>query len=297
MKIHGICLVKDEADIISQTLEAAIRWCDFIYVFDNGSTDGTWEKILALSQNYKQIIPYKQDDCVFQDSLRQKVFNHYRERSKAGDWWCKVDADEIYIDDPRVFLAKIPKQYQNVWNASFQYYFSDRDLEHYNQDPSLYGDDVPVEKKCRYYLNNWSEARFFRYDEKLIWARHRAWPYIGAVYPVRIWLKHYQYRSPQQIQRRIEVRLKARERGSIYFPHEAQSSRRKDFNSSTESSGDVPSIVRSVHNEWQERIVKASELNYDDYQRKYVLRPDLMPKLPLISPLVINNLRNAKKYI
>ncbi len=272
MKIHGICLVKNEADVIEQTLKAALVWCDLIYIFDNGSNDGTWEKILALSQNHQQIIPYKQDDCIYKNSLRGEVFHHYRKHSQPGDWWCKLDADEIYIDNPRIFLAKIPRQYQNVWNASFQYYFTDRDLERYNQDPSLYADEVPVEQKCRYYLNNWSEARFFRDDEKLVWEKERAWPYIGAVYPVRIWLKHYQYRSPQQIQKRIEVRLKARERGSRRFPHEARS------------------------NQWQEKIALASELNYDDGQGKYLLREDLMPKLPLINPTVINSLRQAKKY-
>lgn len=50
MKIHSICLVKNESDIIAQTLKAAVNWSDFIYVYDNGSTDGTWEKVISLSE-------------------------------------------------------------------------------------------------------------------------------------------------------------------------------------------------------------------------------------------------------
>ena len=297
MKIHGICMVKDEVDIIDQTLKAAIQWCDFIYVFDNGSSDGTWEKILALSKNYEQIIPYKHDDCTFNSSLRGEVFNYYRDRSEPGDWWCTLDADEIYIDNPRIFLAKVPEQYQNVWNASFQYYFTDKDLERYNQDPSLFADDVPVEQKCSYYLNNWSEARFFKYDEKLVWDKNRGWPYVGAVYPVRIWLKHYQYRSPQQIQKRIETRRRARERGSSGFRHEAKLHEKSSLTKSSDFSGNQPHSHRLHGSEWKQRVVKTSQLNYDARDRRYILREDLMPKLPSLTPVFVNRLRGAKKYL
>ena len=37
--------VKNEVDIIDQSLRAAASWCSKIYVFDNGSDDGTWETV------------------------------------------------------------------------------------------------------------------------------------------------------------------------------------------------------------------------------------------------------------
>lgn len=43
MRIHALCLVKNEAAILRQSLQAARAWCGAIYVFDNGSSDGTWE--------------------------------------------------------------------------------------------------------------------------------------------------------------------------------------------------------------------------------------------------------------
>ena len=78
MKIYSICLVKNESDIIAQTLKAAVNWSDFIYVYDNGSTDGTWEKVISLSEKYKKISPYKQASQPFADSLRSEPFNYYR---------------------------------------------------------------------------------------------------------------------------------------------------------------------------------------------------------------------------
>ena len=289
MKIHSICVVKNEADIIEQTIKAAINWSDFIYVFDNGSIDGTWEKVLELAKTYQQVIFYKQDDCTYHNGLRQEVFQHFQDQSSEGDWWCQLDADEIYIDNPRIFLAKIPEKFQTVWAASFQYYFTERDLEKYELEPAFYTDDIPIEQKCRYYLNNWSEARFFKYDKDLIWDINRRWPYTGAVYPVRVRLKHYPHRSPQQIQNRIKLRLQARAKGSKSFRHEAE------FETSNNSS---KSTLQLTGNEWREKIARAAELNYDAGDNKYLLREDLMPKLPLLPPpILLNKTRILKKYV
>ncbi|WP_072013840.1 glycosyltransferase family 2 protein [Myxosarcina sp. GI1] len=292
MKIHSICIAKNEADIIAQTLNKAIKWCDYIYVVDNGSSDDTWKKILNLSQKYKQIIPYKQDDRTFYDGMRSEVFYNFRSNSQNGDWWCRLDADEFYIDDPRTFLSEIPNQYQAVWAASFQYYFTDKDLECYERSPSSFSNSVPVEQKCRYYLNNWSENRFFKYDLKLVWDKDRGWPYFGAIYPKRIRLKHYQYRSPQQIQQRSLIRLQAG------FVHEAQilSTCKKSPNSlSPFATKLLPSYIKDI---WKKRIVKASELNFDYHNDVYLMREDLMPPLPkTYFPHIENKFRYLKKYI
>ncbi|HIK07288.1 MAG TPA: glycosyltransferase family 2 protein [Trichormus sp. M33_DOE_039] len=292
MKIHSICVIKDESDIIEQTLISAVKWSDFIYVLDNGSTDGTWEKVLTLSQEYQQIIPYKQDNCAHHQALGADVFHHYLANSLPGDWWCRLDADEIYIDDPRHFLAEIPQQYQAVWAASFQYFFTDKDLEIYNQQPSIYDDAVPVEKKCHYYLNNWSEARFFRYDHNLVWDKDQGWPYFGAIYPFRIRLKHYQYRSPQQIQKRISVRLLARARGSQNFIHESQV---EVVNKIHKQDASVTNLQLSG-DEWKAKIKPAAQLDYDNNDGVYVLREDLMPNVPVGNPLLINKMRIMKRY-
>ena len=68
MNIYGLSLVKNEADIIEQSLRAAATWCSRIYVFDNGSDDGTWEMVQQLSLKLLQIIPYKQDFCPYSNS-------------------------------------------------------------------------------------------------------------------------------------------------------------------------------------------------------------------------------------
>lgn len=290
MKIHSICLVKNESDIIAQTLQSAACWSDFIYVYDNGSTDGTWEQVLDLARKYKQIIPYKQDSQPFANSLRSEPFNHYRANSTEKDWWCKLDADEIYIDNPRIFLSKIPKKFAMVWAASFEYYFTDRDLEFYNQNPALYADDISIEKKCRYYINNWSEPLFFRYKENLIWKKsiikseaHMP-DGIANPYHKRIRLKHFQYRSPQQIQKSLDNRIELMQKG--VFLHEKRKDWKQKINNADNASYSSSNFSYDkdyLPCSWQERVASASNLLYDRGDGKYIINEDLIPKIPVVN--------------
>lgn len=275
MKIFCICLVKNEADIIEETLRSATSWSDAIFVYDNGSTDGTWERVMDLAKSHQQIVPYKRDTRVFQQSLRRQVFIDNKDQAKDGDWWCLLDADEIYIDDPRFFLASVPLYYQIIWNASLQFYVTDEDLKRYDEDPTYFADNKTVGEKSKYYLNDWSEARFFRYDRKLIWSEGEKFPYAGAIYPTRIRLKHYKHRSPQQLERRTAMRQAAIQSGTVSFMHE----RRTD--------------------DWRSHVRPASELDFDAHDGRFVVREDLMPKLPLtarLPPRLVNLLRDWKRY-
>jgi Glycosyl transferase family 2 len=314
MKIHALCIIRNEVDIISQTLISATNWCDFIYCFDNGSTDGTWEKIVNLSRKYSQVIPYKQEACPFRDSLRSQIFNQYRANSLSGDWWCRLDADEIYIDNPAQFLVRIPKKYNVVVTATFQYYFTDKDLELYASDPSLYSDDISVEKKYRYYLNNWSEVRFFRYREDLTWCDDREWPsnLHGDAYPIRIKLKNFQYRSPEQMQKRIETRYESTSRGLfvselqiLSLPNKEAQNNWKDWkallawiyrrlrskrkigsdNEKYNSDSSPISCQSDLDSQqmWRRRIANASDLYCDENDGHYILRNDFMPNIYTMS--------------
>ena len=40
-KIISIMVVKNEVDIVTDVIESALLWSDYIIYMDNGSTDGT----------------------------------------------------------------------------------------------------------------------------------------------------------------------------------------------------------------------------------------------------------------
>src|SRR6266700_2966516 len=101
MKIHGICLVKNEADIAEYFLSESVRWCDHIYVFDTGSSDHTWELVQAAAKYFPNIFAFKKSAVQFSNQLPSKVFNQFRSNTTLGDSCSPLYADEIYVDNPR----------------------------------------------------------------------------------------------------------------------------------------------------------------------------------------------------
>lgn len=218
MRIFGNCLVKNEADMIVETLTHAARWCDRMFIFDNGSTDGTWEKVLDLAKREPRIVPYQSSPVPFRNSLRAETFAHYRAECRPGDWWCILDADELYEDNPPEFLSAVPTSHHVVWGVNFQHYFTDADAARAAADPLAFPPHTPAEQALRHYRCDYSEVRFFRYRPRLLWNQTSALPrHLGVVHPRRIRFKHYQYRSPEQIQLRLKTRQEAIAHGCENF--------------------------------------------------------------------------------
>ncbi|MEZ4502012.1 MAG: glycosyltransferase family 2 protein [Dehalococcoidia bacterium] len=280
-------VVKDEADIVGQTLDAALTWCDNVYVFDNGSTDGTWELVREMAGRHPAIVPFASEAVPFHQGLRGTLYRHFRRRARPGDWWCKLDADEFYIDDPQTFLARILPRNNEVWSSSFQYYFTDVDARRWEADPSCFAGPGPIEERIRHYKNNWSELRFFRESPGLEWREDEHGMPIGpaplglfGVSPRRIRLKHYQYRSPEQIQRRLDSRLQA---PGVAFRHEKRANwLMSTFGAPAGFEEPAASVaVEEAAPSWRDRVVPAELLNRDDGTGSYLSDPTALPQLPV----------------
>ncbi len=241
MKIHSICLTKNEADVVEQCLAEAAGWSDKIYVYDGASTDGTWEKVQAMRSD--RIVPWRSDNAVFREGLRAEVFNAFRDEVEEGDWWCQLNADEFYVEEPHAFLEAVPKSEHVVWAVNLQYYITDTDL----RESNLSSDFNENRPKLRYYRAECQERRFFRHRRKLRWLSTDAWPaHIGVVHPRSLYFRHYPYRSTQQIQMRLDVRRDNRERGFEGWDHAKQLT-------------------------WQEKIVPSEGLSRDEGVGKFVV--------------------------
>jgi glycosyltransferase involved in cell wall biosynthesis len=252
MRVFGIMAVKNEVDIVAHTLRAAAEWCDAIYVLDNDSDDGTWELITQLAQKTPAIVPYAQSAEPFTDSLRARIFNAYRHEAQIGDWWCRLDADEIYVESPRAFLAKVTS-HDVVWAIHLQYYFTDRDLSRFESNPQLYNASLPPTVRYRFYKADASEPRFFRHRNRLSWPSG-AWPtHMGRVCPARVLVRHYKFRSPRQIESRIETRSAAIQRGGQKFSH-----------------------WNRIH--WESLIRESSELHYDAGDGTLIIDDSALPQ-------------------
>ncbi|SDI98890.1 Glycosyltransferase involved in cell wall bisynthesis [Frankineae bacterium MT45] len=282
MKIRSICLMKDEVDVIGQTLQAGLGWSNQIIVLDNGSTDGSWELVQRMAADDPRIVAFGQDLRPFRDGMRANCFNAFAGDAAAGDWWCRLDADEFYGEDPRAALAQAPAEAFSVWSAGLVYYFTDADAARYEKNPADFDDDVPISERCRYYLNHTSEPRFFRHEPGLRWTEeHSGFPLTLWARPAwsrRVVVKNYRYRSPAQIQRRLEARQAT---STHLFPQERVADWSGAVARLRETGGDLKGdLVDHAPTDWHQRIAPATALDFDALDGTYVIREDLMPGIP-----------------
>jgi len=215
-RIFGICLVKNEDDIIEQSLTFAAAYCERIYVLDNGSTDDTWEIVLDLARKHTKIVPFEQTFEPYGDWLRAKVFNAVHRELSDNDWWLILDSDEFLAEDPRpVLKAAVVESADVVSTWQIQFYFTDKDLAAWEQgkDPR----NAPIFNRRRYYLINWQEPRFFRNRSRQEWDARTSIKIPDGLQGVcrrRVLNRHYQFRDPDQIQKRLNLR-----HGHSLFPH------------------------------------------------------------------------------
>ena len=228
--LYGICIVKNEADIITFSLTHASRFCKAIFVLDNGSTDDTWERVTALSRHNKAIIPFEKKACRYGVGLRGYIYNRVCRRFKAGDWVLILDSDEFLENDPEPDIAYCEAQgFELMFTLQAQFYVTPPDFEKpwwQSGHGSIRGfGDLPS-----HYQINWSEPRLFKHKSCLKWPDldDRGHPTqisypkgLGKRSPQKIVNRHYQYRSLPQMRHRLALRSRVhRETGRFKHSQE-----------------------------------------------------------------------------
>jgi hypothetical protein len=223
-RVNGICLVKNEDDVIAQSLTYAAQYCDHIYVIDNGSSDETWSIVNQLARVNRAIIPFERIVEPYGDWLRARVFNEIHSKLSDEDWWMILDADEFFVEDPRLAIEVANTERADFVNAwQIQFYFTERDLKTWEE-----GNDrreIPIFERRRYYQINWQEVRLFRNQPRRYWDTRISIKVpngLNRISSNRPFNRHYQFRDPEQIERRVALRY-----GHPLFPHVQSSQWRK----------------------------------------------------------------------
>lgn len=88
--VVGVSVVKDEADIIRQTIESMLKQVDHIIVSDNNSSDGTYEILKSLP------VELRRDFGIgYYQSIKVTALAHEAGRQGA-DFVVAFDADEVW---------------------------------------------------------------------------------------------------------------------------------------------------------------------------------------------------------
>jgi len=104
MKIAAFMVVKDDEFYVDMAIKSVIDNC-FVYVQDQCSTDGTYEKLLELQGRYLGKIAVEQAetnlpkfDLKYNEPFFRSMAVERCERIFNPDWILKLDADEIYTE-------------------------------------------------------------------------------------------------------------------------------------------------------------------------------------------------------
>lgn len=211
MRFHVLLTVRDEADIIAQSLRHLLNWADAVYVFDTGSVDQSAEIIQQFAETDKRVSLLKKEPVFFSEKrLRGWIFHQARRHMREGDWFVRADADEFHHVTPPEFVRTRMRRHETV--AHHQYY--DFRLTNSEVDDWLEGRETirdrwrPIEERRRWFtLSAYSEPRLCRYRETMEWPETVSFPYnAGYVAVERLPIRHYPHRDPVQLARRCRLR-------------------------------------------------------------------------------------------
>ena len=204
--------VRDEADILRQCLDHALKWADEVYVFDTGSVDNTWEIVRDFASREKRVVPMRKEPVFFSEArLRGYMFHVARQKMREGDWFLRIDADEFHHITPPQFVKNCMRKHETV--AYHQYYdfrLLQSELDEWNRgEETLKDRQRPIEDRRRHYtVSHYSEPRLCRYRSTMQWPATVSFPFnAGYVARERLPIRHYPHRDPVQLQRRCKVRL------------------------------------------------------------------------------------------
>ncbi len=203
MNIYGFMIVKDEADIVGQTLESLQKYGNFtkIFVFDNGSSDDTLQVLQRFANDHIIVNPIHD---AFSDNLKYENVYKHQSIFKNGDWFAILDADEVYQESLLPLVQAAEREQANyIESRSAQFYFTEAE-SNYDFDPVL-----PAVQQRSYYLLNYGEPRVFKYIQGTTLTadqvKKRGHPLVCC--SQQLLMHHFQFRSSRQTQRRLDIRL------------------------------------------------------------------------------------------
>lgn len=208
--IHTILCVRDEADILPQTLPHMLEWSDSLHVYDTGSTDGTWEIVQDAARRDARVNLVGHESIIFDNDTRGFVFERVKHQFRHGDWVCRADADEFYHVCPREFLTGAVRACEGrVCTQQYEFMMTRGEAASWMRGEESVADRArPIAARRRWFMvEPIAELRFCRYRRSMRWGRGHNFPFSpGRIAFERIPVRHYRWRDPEQMEARCRLR-------------------------------------------------------------------------------------------
>lgn len=212
LKIVGMMTVRDEEDILEESGIAAARAYDWVLAVDCGSTDRTPELLQRLSERFENFVTLGSIEPMTSMQVKRHIWSAFRRQMRNQDWWGFADADEFV--DPKALrevTAYATKRFHDhIYGEHVNFYYTSSDYEKWQSgQETLESRSLPISERRRYYRFHTQQIRLFRNLPWLRWNEDSAFPKnLSCLSDRRILYRHYQYRDPAQIERRIAIRRK-----------------------------------------------------------------------------------------
>ena len=201
-KLFGVCFVKNEEDIIADSVTHAAQFCHKVFVVDNASTDRTWDVVNGLE--LENVVPVCSRDFVFRDYLRLRFMDAKKEELGINNWWYIFDADEFLLEDPFEAIAQAETENTDcIAVEMINFYLTKEEVRRMQKS----GRKETWRDRKWYIPNGSGKVEFFKNTRYLDYGVYDFIP-SGVLKECsrRLLLKHYPYRSLAQLEKRVHTR-------------------------------------------------------------------------------------------
>jgi glycosyltransferase involved in cell wall biosynthesis len=202
LRLFGVCFVKNEEDIIVDSVTHAAQFCDKVFVVDNASTDRTWDVVKEL--NLGNVVPICSKDFLFRDHLRLRFMDTKKEELGTNNWWYMFDADEFLFEDPFSAIAVAEEEGADCIGVEIINFLLTKD-EANEGNKSCRQESW---RDCKYYVPYASgTVKLFKNTRYIDYGTYAYIP-LGLTKECsrRLIMKHYPHRSLAQLAKRVDIR-------------------------------------------------------------------------------------------
>lgn len=168
--IVGLTRIRNEAEIIQDTLDHMSEFCERIYVYDDASTDDTVSICKAHPKVAKVLVNpvWKPNRIVEEYRNRQDLLEMARRDTPAADWFIYMDADERIDWDFQGY-----EDYDAVKMRLFDFYITEEDQDKPYTERQWLG---PEYRDITFMFRNRPDAGYFTPDQREVYFREKHKP-------------------------------------------------------------------------------------------------------------------------